>query len=72
MQTDTPLQMMNSAVPATIQSAVEKRRTSWAKDGGFWALYTSPLVSTKSQYWRLLAENGCTYAPTSQTPRELE
>ncbi len=25
-QTDTPLQMMNSAVPATIQSAVEKRR----------------------------------------------
>jgi hypothetical protein len=33
MQTDTPLQMMNSAVPATIQSAVEKRRTASIKGG---------------------------------------
>src|ERR1700733_9155193 len=34
MQTDTALQMMNSAVPATIQSAVEKRRKASVKGGG--------------------------------------
>jgi len=33
MQTDTALQMMNSAVPATIQSAVEKRRKASTKEG---------------------------------------
>jgi hypothetical protein len=48
MQTDTALQMMNSAVPATIQSAVEKPRTSWTKDDGSRMSFTSSLVYVKS------------------------
>src|SRR6202789_1828909 len=54
MQTDTPLQMMNSAVPATIQSAVEKRRNSSVKGG--LVTFTFALVCSISSYRRLPVE----------------
>jgi hypothetical protein len=57
MQIDTPLQMMNSAVHATIQSAVEKRRMSPAKDAGSWVPFTTPLVYARSLSIPLLRSN---------------
>jgi hypothetical protein len=69
MQTDTALQMMNSAVLATIQSAVEKRRTLCAKDDGFWMPFTSPLVFANSESQKLLAEHEFLRGRTSWPPR---
>ena len=71
MQIDTPLHMMNSAVLATIQSDVEKRRTSWAKDDGSWKPFTSPLAYANSASRRLLAEDGCWCGPRSRSRKGL-
>jgi DNA-binding NarL/FixJ family response regulator len=54
VQTDTPLQMMNSAVPATIQSAVEKRRKASIK-GGRRVTFTFALAYATFSYRRLPA-----------------
>src|ERR1700677_4517032 len=55
MQTDTPLKMMNSAAPATIQAAVEKRRKVSIMGGSLWT-FTFGLVYVTSSYRRQPAE----------------
>src|ERR1700727_1056994 len=54
MQTDKPLQIMNSAVPATIQSVVEKRRTPIRR--GSFVAFTFALGEATLWYRRLPAE----------------